>query len=1718
MAAKVPIQTRELLQLAQQGFDAASIKFKNVTLQSHRYVCVREEGKASVAIIDTASKVTLRLPVQVDSAIVNPISKVVALRAQQNLQIYNLEMKTKMKATQINSDVLFWKWLDPKTIAVVTAQSVFHWSMEGDAQPVKIFDRAAYEGQVQIINYRSSVDGKWLILGGISAGAGGTIVGVLQVYSVDMKASQPPMDAHAACFATVTIDGRQTPSNLFCFTKQSDQGLKLTIIEVGVPKDQAFTQSALLRLAPGDFPVGMLPDNKHGMVFVVTKSGSLFVFEVQSGKNIFGSQVSQATMFAQVESDSPEGGIVTIDPTGRVQHFFIDEQNVVPYICNTLGDFELGVGLAKRYNLSGAGDILKQQFDRMIAAGRFPEAMDLAANSPGGALRTTDTINAFRDVNQGNGLLQYFQIIMKQPEGKLNKIESIELARPVLARKQAAGLEHIKGWIKDNKLEASEELGDMLKSHNVTLALSVFLRAQIPEKVIGCFLSLAAQEPDNAVALDHLQKILQYAQKVNYSPDYTHLLQQLSSVNAERAKDLALLLVNNPENSSKLNIFQTVDIFMRNGDVKSTTNILLEYLKPRGDKAEDAVLQTRLLEINLLSNPQVFEAIMDSDDYKFTHYDKPRIAVLCERAQLFQRALESYTDLTDIKRVLTNAAMINPEFLLEYFGRLSPENCLELMRDLLKFNQQHNIRLVVEVAKKYSDHLTPDALIQLFEEFKSYTGIFFYLSNFVNTTTDSKVVFKFIEAATNCQQLKEVERVCSDNNHYDPKEVKEFLLSQNLKDPRPLIHVCNRFGYIDELTQYLYTNNMYVFIEAYVTRMNVKAAPEVLGALLDMNANEEQIRNLLNNVRPPPDEPAFVDRLVASVEKRNRLKLLRKFLEDRVQEGSDDPFVHNGLAKIYVDVNNNPQTFLTNNKFYDSAVVGAYCESRDPHLAFIAYKRAGGACDDQLVAVTNKNGFFKDQARYLVERQDAELWAKVLDESNTYKRQLIDQVVATALPDSRVPEEVSNTVKAFMAANLPNELIELLERIILHGANSEFNNNRNLQNLLILTAIKADKKRVMDYIKRLENFDGPDIAKIAVSDQYKLYEEAFFIYKKFKKGPEAIGVLLDNLEDIPRAVEFAEYLDQSDVWSILGRAQLAAGQVKEAIQAFQKADDATAYLEVIAAAKKATFFVELIDFIKMARSKLKDSAIDGELIYCYAKTNKLAELEEFINGSHIAKIGECGDRCFNEELYHAAKILFNHINNNAKMAICLVMLKQYQEAVNAAQKANAIPTWKAVCFACVNAKEFRLAQMCAINIIVYMDHLNELISHYERQGFFDELIAVLEQGINLDRAHQGIYTQLGVAYCKYREEKLMEHIKLFWSRLNIPTLLGACQENLHWAECVFLYSHYDQYDNAVDILITHSAECWTHDLFKSTLKQVANVEIYYKGLDFYLSEHPLLVNDLLLDLVTQLDASRVVNIVKHTGKIPLIQKYLLHVQFQNKREVNDAVNKLLIEDGNHKALKKSVDEFNEFDLPSLAAQLENHPLLEFRRIAAHLFKVAKKWERAMAISKKDNLWGDTMETTADSGSPEMAEELLNFFVAQGQKECFAACLYVCFELIRVDVVLELAWRHGLVDHAMPFMIQAFREFDTQIKALNSKFKTQEDASRTEEEKKKKSEEEESRNAASFVGTSVNFNSLVMPLALPPPGSTFAPPTYGVPPPFGGPVYGAPQSFGGPMYR
>lgn len=45
---------------------------------------------------------------------------------------------------------------------------------------------------------------------------------------------------------------------------------------------------------------------------------------------------------------------------------------------------------------------------------------------------------------------------------------------------------------------------------------------------------------------------------------------------------------------------------------------------------------------------------------------------------------------------------------------------------------------------------------------------------------------------------------------------------------------------------------------------------------------------------------------------------------------------------------------------------------------------------------------------------------------------------------------------------------------------------------------------------------------------------------------------------------------------------------------------------------------------------------------------------------------------------------------------------------------------------------------------------------------------------------------------------------------------------------MFLYVHYDEFDNAAITMMERCADAWEHNQFKEVLVKVANIEIYYK--------------------------------------------------------------------------------------------------------------------------------------------------------------------------------------------------------------------------------------------------------------------------------------------------
>lgn len=74
-----------LLQLTNVGINTNAISFSTLTMESDKFICVREKvaDTAQVVIIDmNDSSNPIRRPISADSAIMNPASKVIALKGK----------------------------------------------------------------------------------------------------------------------------------------------------------------------------------------------------------------------------------------------------------------------------------------------------------------------------------------------------------------------------------------------------------------------------------------------------------------------------------------------------------------------------------------------------------------------------------------------------------------------------------------------------------------------------------------------------------------------------------------------------------------------------------------------------------------------------------------------------------------------------------------------------------------------------------------------------------------------------------------------------------------------------------------------------------------------------------------------------------------------------------------------------------------------------------------------------------------------------------------------------------------------------------------------------------------------------------------------------------------------------------------------------------------------------------------------------------------------------------------------------------------------------------------------------------------------------------------------------------------------------------------------------------------------------------------------------
>jgi len=147
------------------------------------------------------------------------------------------------------------------------------------------------------------------------------------------------------------------------------------------------------------------------------------------------------------------------------------------------------------------------------------------------------------------------------------------------------------------------------------------------------------------------------------------------------------------------------------------------------------------------------------------------------------------------------------------------------------------------------------------------------------------------------------------------------------------------------------------------------------------------------------------------------------------------------------------------------------------------------------------------------------------------------------------------------------------------------------------------------------------------------------------------------------------------------------------------------------------------------------------------------------------------------------------------------------------------------------------------------------------------------------------------------------------------------------------------------------------------------------------------------------------------------------------------LNQTYIEEEDLAALKVSINTYDNFEPLALAKQLRSKDLLEARRIAAVLYQKHGRWEESVQLSKDDFLYKDAMATASASGDPEVVDSLLRYFISEKLYECFAACLYTCYDLVKPDVAMELSWKAGIMNLTMPYMIQVIHDFTSRVESV-----------------------------------------------------------------------------------
>ena len=176
----------------------------------------------------------------------------------------------------------------------------------------------------------------------------------MQLYSTEGKLSQL-IEGHAAAFTEFKLTGNPQMSSLLCSASRTTTGIKLTVVELGEPPagNQPFSNNVVnVFIYPetrNDFPVAMQVSHKFDIIYLITKYGYIYLYDIETGTCIYMNRIYDSAIFVTAPY-SPTSGIIGINCLGQVFSVCVDEETIIPYINNSLQKPDLALRIAARIN------------------------------------------------------------------------------------------------------------------------------------------------------------------------------------------------------------------------------------------------------------------------------------------------------------------------------------------------------------------------------------------------------------------------------------------------------------------------------------------------------------------------------------------------------------------------------------------------------------------------------------------------------------------------------------------------------------------------------------------------------------------------------------------------------------------------------------------------------------------------------------------------------------------------------------------------------------------------------------------------------------------------------------------------------------------------------------------------------------------------------------------------------------------------------------------------------------------------------------------------------------------------------------------------------------------------------------------------------------------------------------------------------------------------